>query len=141
MVRKTLSHYRTLEKNVAQRRNSFCDESRHFRVLGRIAPPLAGLLLFISAGCDSGPAPLTAEIPLHLEDHLDAARIEGSEVPEDIPQAVEWSFDEPQPDWKPAYGYEFSQELVEPVQTGDALRVILEEKHVDSDGEICGYIQ
>ena len=88
MIGTTISHYRILEKNGAQ--------------LRRIAPPLAALLLFISAGCDSGPAPLTAEMPLHLEDHLDAARIEGSEVPEDIPQAVEWRFDEPQPDWKPA---------------------------------------
>ena len=26
------------------------------------------------------------------------------------------------------------------MRTGDALRVILEEKHVDSDGDICGYV-
>jgi len=93
----------------------------------------AGLLLAIllAPGCtgrDSGPQPLTAVVPLHLEDHLDAAIIEGSEVPEDIPEAVEWRFDEPQPGWKPAYGYEFSQKLVELVRTGDALQVILEEK-------------
>ncbi len=100
------------------------------------APLLALVLALICAGCDSGPPPLTAEMPLHLEDHLDAARIEGSEVPTDVPAAVEWRFDEPQPDWKPAYGYEFSQELVEPVRTGDALRVIFEEKHADSDGDI-----
>ncbi len=104
------------------------------------APLLALVLALICAGCDSGPAPLTAEMPLHLEDHLDAAAIEGSEVPADLPEPVEWRFDEPQPDWKPAYGYEFSQELVEPVRTGDALRVILEEKHADSDGDICGYV-
>jgi len=79
-------------------------------------------------------------MPLHLEDHLDAATIVGSEVPDDIPEPVEWRFDEPQPGWKPAYGYEFSQELVTLVRTGDALRVILEEKHVDSDGDICGYV-
>ena len=47
----------------------------------------------------------------HLEDHLDAATIEGSEVPADLPEPVEWRFDEPQPGWKPAYGYEFSQVL------------------------------
>jgi len=126
MVGQTISHYRILEKNVAQ--------------LGRIAPPFATLLVLMCAGCDSGPAPLTAETPLHLEEHLDAATIVGSEVPEDIPEAVEWRFDEPQSGWKPAYGYEFSQELVEPVRTGDALRVILEEKHADSDGDLCGYL-
>ena len=47
---------------------------------------------------------LTAELPLHLEDHLDAATIEGSEVPTDVPEPVEWRFDEPQPDWKPDDG-------------------------------------
>ena len=98
------------------------------------------VLALICAGCETGPAPLTAEMPLHLEEHLDAATIVGSEVPEDIPQVVEWRFDEPQPGWKPAYGKEFSQELVTLVRTGDALRVILEEKHVDSDGDICGYV-
>ena len=43
---------------------------------------------------------LTAELPLHLEDHLDMATIQGSEVPADLPEAVEWRFDAPQPDWK-----------------------------------------
>ncbi len=100
------------------------------------APLLALVLALICAGCDSGPAPLTAEMPLHLEDHLDAARIEGSEVPTDVPAAVEWRFDEPQPDWKPAYGHEFSQELVTLVRTSDALRVVIE--HLDADGDFCG---
>jgi arylsulfatase A-like enzyme len=105
-----------------------------------MAPLLAVLLMARCADRESGPAVLTADLPLHLEDHLDAATIESSEVPKDIPEAVEWRFDEPQPDWKPAYGYEFSQELVTLVRTGDALRVILEEKHADSDGDICGYV-
>ena len=83
---------------------------------------------------------LSANLPLHLEDYLDVAIIEGSEIPTDVPEPMEWRFDEPQPVWKPAYGYEFSQELVTPVRTSDALRVILEEKHVDSDGDICGYV-
>ncbi len=102
---------------------------------------LASLLLpgVLCLGC-GGPAPLTVDMPLHLEDHLDAATIVGSEVPADLPDPVEWRFDEPQPGWKPAYGYEFSQELVTLVRTGDALRVILEGKHVDSDGDICGYV-
>ncbi len=52
-------------------------------------------------GC-GGPAPLTVDMPLHLEEHLDEATIVGSEVPENIPEPVEWRFDEPQPDWKPA---------------------------------------
>ncbi len=107
----------------------------------RCAALLIGVL--VVASCvdrDSGPGPLTAETPLHLEEHLEAATIEGSEVPADLSEAVEWRFDEPQPGWKPAYGYEFSQELVTLVRTSDALRLILEEKHADSDGDICGYV-
>ena len=56
------------------------------------------------AGPDSGQPPLTAEVPLHLEDHLDAATIVGSNMPADVPESVEWRFDEPQSGWKPAYG-------------------------------------
>ncbi|MGH7475316.1 MAG: sulfatase family protein [Longimicrobiales bacterium] len=43
---------------------------------------------------------MNAELPLHLESHLDAARVSGSELPADPPQSIEWRFDEPQRDWK-----------------------------------------
>ena len=49
---------------------------------------------------ESGPRVLTADMPLHLEDHLDVARVEGSELPKNIPATVEWRFDRPQPDWR-----------------------------------------
>ncbi len=44
---------------------------------------------------------LTADLPLHLEDHVDKATIGGSTVPDSLPERLEWRFDEPQPDWKP----------------------------------------
>jgi arylsulfatase A-like enzyme len=78
-------------------------------------------------GC-GGPAPLTVDTPLHLEEHLAAATIEGSEVPEDLPQPVVWDFDEPQPEWKvlPAVGYgEIEFEPTQVLQTDDALRMTL----------------
>ena len=50
----------------------------------------------------SGPEPLSVRQPLHLEEHLEAARITGSEVPKDLPEDVEWRFDAPQPEWRPA---------------------------------------
>ena len=86
---------------------------------------LAGLLVLTCAGCETGPAPLTAEVPLHLEEHLDAATIEGSEVPEDIPEPVEWRFDEPQPEWRPAKPIEVPSAAVKPVRLDDALRLPL----------------
>ena len=57
------------------------------------------VLLFPAAflpGCADSEA-LSADIPLHLEEHLDAATIIGSEPPRDIPEAMSWRFDEPQP--------------------------------------------
>ncbi len=62
---------------------------------------LPGFLLpsvLLCLGC-GGPEPLTVDMPLHLEDHLDPATIVGSEVPAEILEPVEWHFDEPQPDW------------------------------------------
>ncbi len=82
-------------------------------------------------GC-GGPAPLTVDMPLHLEEHLDDATIVGSEVPDNIPEPVEWRFDEPQPDWRPAevIGDLRSQlAAVEPVRGDDALRLPLTEEN------------
>ena len=68
---------------------------RRWRIspLALLAPLLAVLLSARCADRESGPAVLTADLPLHLEDHLEAATIEGSEVPKDIPEAVEWRFE------------------------------------------------
>ncbi len=88
---------------------------------------LAALLVLSCVGCESGPAPLTAERPLHLEEHLDAATIEGSEVPAEVPSAVEWLFDEPQPDWKPVVRLEPGIKPVQATRTEDALRLTLTE--------------
>lgn len=81
------------------------------------------LLTFSCSGPESDQPVLTAELPLHLEEHLDAASIEGSAVPESILTPVEWRFDEPQPDWKAA-GPIFSEEGVVRLEpTGDTLRI------------------
>lgn len=61
------------------------------------------LLSLLILGCqpeEKGAGPLAADRPLHLEDHIANARIEGSVVPKDLPAAVEWKFDQPQPAWK-----------------------------------------
>ncbi len=68
---------------------------------------------------------LMAEMPLYLEEHLDAANIEGSEVPVDVLETVEWRFDEPQPDWKPVKPIPAELEAVKPVRVDDALRLPL----------------
>ena len=89
---------------------------------------VVGLGLAASA---SGQTPPVAENPLHLEEHLEAATVEGSAVPADIPQPIEWRFDEPQPDWKaPAHRNPYIPPL-QMTQTEDALRITLSEAHRD----------
>ena len=82
------------------------------------------LVLFCTACSDPGSdsVVLTADLPLHLEDHLDVATIEGSEVPADLPELMEWRFDDP---WKPV-GYAESQP-VRLTRLDDALRVDITE--------------
>ena len=56
-------------------------------------------LLWACGGSDS--VPLAADdAPLHLEEQLTSARVEGSEVPKDLPEAEAWDFGKPQPGWK-----------------------------------------
>jgi len=83
------------------------------------------LMVFACSGPESEQPLLTAELPLHLEEHLDDARIEGSEVPEDLPVPIEWRFDEPQPDWKPAKPIPPNMAAVKPIRIEDALRLPL----------------
>lgn len=86
------------------------------------------LVYLSSAGCrEPGPsrAVLTAERPLHLEQHLEAAAVEGSELPPHPPAAEEWRFDRPQPDWKPV-GYALPYERLPTVErTDDGVRLTL----------------
>jgi len=96
------------------------------RAASRIFPAtVLGLTLVSCSGSPSGSTVLTADVPLHLEDHLDAATIEGSEIPTDVPEALEWRFDEPQPEWK-SVGYAESTP-VRVTRLDDALRVDITE--------------
>jgi arylsulfatase A-like enzyme len=91
-------------------------------------------------GPDSDQPLLTAKFPLHLEEHLDAAKIIGSEVPEDLPAPVEWHFDKPQPDWKPAIPINQTTKPVKVIRTEDALRVILNESNFNPNKQPRGGI-
>ncbi len=82
-------------------------------------------------GC-GGPAPLTVDMPLHLEDHLDAATIVGSEVPEDaLDPSIVWDFSEPQPEWKALEHFNPTIPALTLERTDDALRVSFDERHDD----------
>ncbi len=98
-----------------------------------------GLLLpsVLCLGCGE-PAVLTADMPLHLEDHLDVATVVGSEVPADLPQSIEWRFDEPQEDWKPVVPCNRTIQPAQVTQLDDALRVTLTEATANPDGEPRG---
>jgi hypothetical protein len=84
--------------------------------------------VYLASGCafsDAERPALTAELPLHLEEHLDAARVTGSEIPADPPQPVEWRFDEPQPDWKATPAWNAPYATVDLAATGEGLRITL----------------
>ena len=103
---------------------------RRRRVIGVIGVAVFPSVFLGWASCygpGSSPPILTAEMPLHLEEHLDAATIVGSEVPDDLPETVEWRFDEPQPGWKPLASLIESAEPVRVERTEDALRLVLTE--------------
>jgi arylsulfatase A-like enzyme len=92
-------------------------------VVIRILPAtLLSLSLVNCSGAPSGAPVLTVEMPLHLEDHLEAATASGLELPRDPPELIEWRFDEPQPGWRPTSTLE-RRGSVETSYSGDALRV------------------
>ena len=98
------------------------------------------LMAFSCSGPESDQTLLTAKLPLHLEEHIEAARIEGSEVPEDLPPPVEWRFDEPQPDWKPVKPIPAKWEAVKPVRVDDALRLPLTARNRADGPRLIGSI-
>jgi arylsulfatase A-like enzyme len=91
--------------------------------LGILSLLVSGFLPLACAGPGDAPPILTVDMPLHLEEHLDAANVTGSMVPTDLPEPVEWHFDEPQPDWRPAQPRREGMETVEPIQLDDAIRL------------------
>ena len=83
---------------------------------------------------------LTASMPLHLEQHLDAAAIVGSEVPASAPAATAWQLDGPQSDWRPIVPWNPTIDPVELTQLDDALRVTLTEGMRNPSGQARGGI-
>jgi len=87
-------------------------------------------------GCapgDAGSPVLWVDTPLHLEEQLEFASIEGSNVPEDVSQAVVWNFDEAQPEWKVVEPWE--EDLTRPrlSQVEDAMRFWVGDVDVTDD--------
>ncbi len=110
--------------------------------VSRIVPATVLSLTLVScSGSSSGSTVLTADMPLHLEEHLDVAIIVGSEIPADVPAAVEWRFDELQPDWQPTPSWNPTIDSPTLTYTEDALRVTLTEGTRNPNGVPRGGIQ
>ncbi|KPK56019.1 MAG: hypothetical protein AMS21_13025 [Gemmatimonas sp. SG8_38_2] len=95
-------------------------------------------VLVLQLGCsdrDPGQSVLIVELPLHLEEHLDAAQIVGSETPSDVLETIEWHFNQPQPDWKAFDHFSPHNPLPLLEQTEDALRVTLTEANQYPGGD------
>ncbi|MES1241542.1 MAG: sulfatase-like hydrolase/transferase, partial [Acidobacteriota bacterium] len=87
-------------------------------------------LILLTSGCrrdgSAPPSTLGADVPLHLEEHLASARVEGSAVPKELPKAVEWKFDRPT-GWKTVVPLVPWSAPASVRQTGGVLRVELTE--------------
>ena len=109
------------------------------RAASRIFPAtVLSLALASCSGSPSGSPVLTADMPLHLEQHFDAATIVGSEVPADAPAVMEWHFDGPQQDWKPVVPWNPTIDPVEVTQLDDAVRVTLTDGTRNPNGNPAG---
>ena len=117
---------------------------------GRLGMLLVGAAIALSAGCGSGrePEPLTTRMPLHLEEHLDAALLEGSQIPAELMQPLDWPFDRDQPDWSGAPGdhplaVAGSTAPVAPrlERHHDALRVHLGDADGTGEGDVFGFLR
>ena len=100
---------------------------RFHYALFNFLPSIFLLLCLGCSGSSSDDPVLTVEMPVHLEDRLAAAAIEGSEIPGNIPKTVEWGSDELESVWS-------SDRLpvrLRPVRTftGDALRLSVDERN------------
>jgi hypothetical protein len=91
------------------------------------------LMAFSCSGPDSDQPLLTADLPIHLEENIDAALIEGSEIPVDPAAVVEWRFDELQPEWGPARHPVSEKKPIETTPTEDSLRLVLSEDEATVD--------
>jgi arylsulfatase A-like enzyme len=89
----------------------------------------AAILAAVLAASCAGPAsdrPIPADRPVHLEEHIDQAKIVGSAPPEDLPSAVGWRFDRPRTDWSPIVPLRKAASPIRTEQLGDALRLVLD---------------
>jgi arylsulfatase A-like enzyme len=115
------------------------------RPLGQDVPCSALFVVWLALGlaligCDDTPT-LSADFPLHLEDHLSAAAVTGSEPPSTPPQAMEWTFTDGPEGWK-AFdppNAEVGPVTIEPIEDGIRLR-LTEESSWDTGGGSRAYL-
>jgi arylsulfatase A-like enzyme len=81
---------------------------------------------------------LSADLPLHLEEHLAAATIDGSALPENPPEPVEWGPGALHSQWRRAYPFELTTEPARVVRISDGLRLDFTEQNRDSEGDLVG---
>jgi arylsulfatase A-like enzyme len=87
--------------------------TRRFSIPGRgwsralthvaLAPLVAAGIMALSCGGAGEPPPLTADLPVHLEEHLDRATVVGAQVSQAAVEPRTWSFGDGGAEWHPVH--------------------------------------
>jgi arylsulfatase len=97
-------------------------------IIRKASVVIASSLFVVSCSGPGSKTTLTSvEHPIHLEESISQAVIEGSQAPKNMADSAEWRFDEPQPGWKPIIPLRQPQKPASMLQTDDSLRLILDE--------------
>ena len=98
-------------------------------MVARVAAVLLSVQWLCGCSADAPMLPtLTADLPLHLEEQLDSARIDAGVAtgsPPSQPAPAHWAFEVPQPDWKPVVPLQPQWKPAAITTTEDALRLVL----------------
>ena len=103
---------------------------------------VVSVVVLVALGCSGrrDESTLVASMPLHLEDHLQDAMVEGSQVPPDLPESVVWTFDVEQPDWARSFVFESETEPARLEQRDDSLRLWFDTERNDENEFVGGIV-
>jgi arylsulfatase A-like enzyme len=113
-------------------------DKHNFELLPLASVALAAAVALAGCGPVGADVVLNADVPLHLENQLELAVVEGCNVPDDVPEPVTWNFADEQPEWKIVEPWEPEVERAELSRVEDALRITLGDMDTTDEYDYSG---